>query len=80
MATKEFFQGNFKYSPKGDVHWNNEPAREWVRYEKRGDAWVRDGNTFVSRKATRKEIADTLAGIYTECELIRGNRHRTGRE
>jgi len=66
MASQEFKRGNFKYTPGSDVHWNNEPAREWVRYEKRGDAWVRDGNTYVSRKATRNEIADTLAGIYQQ--------------
>lgn len=68
MASKEFTSENYKYTPGRDVYWNNLPSREWVRYEKRGNAWVRDGNTFVSRRATRREIIDTLAGVYEQPE------------
>ena len=66
MATTEFISGNFKYTPVRDVTWNDVPSREWVRYEKRDDCWVRSGYSFINRRATRAEIINTLAGIYEQ--------------
>ncbi len=65
MASKEFIKDGFKYCPMRDVYWNNQPAREWVRWENVKGSWVRSGHAFISRKATRAEIIDTLAGIYS---------------